>query len=207
MAFRLLWKAWYKKACHFLFLLLLFFLSSYLILDISLVHRRLDLRFIPYSRSLTSCLLSLLITSYLSTPRTPQPSNSNQFNYNKHTYNNTRRPRSEMKAQLLPNILLLAGTAYAGALSSTWMAWPANTTGIAYETVTMTAITTYCPAATVLTHNGAEYTVTAETTLTITDCPCTITRVCLCLLLPFSHNLSFPYLSLHLPSLYIYIYI
>lgn len=36
--------------------------------------------------------------------------------------------------------------------------------------------TTYCPAATEITHGSKTYTVTEATTLTITDCPCTITR-------------------------------
>ncbi len=44
-------------------------------------------------------------------------------------------------------------------------------------TVIVTALTTYCPEATELTHNGIVYTITAETTLTITDCPCTLTQV------------------------------
>ena len=44
-------------------------------------------------------------------------------------------------------------------------------------TAVVTALTTYCPYATELTHNGIVYTVTEETTLTITDCPCTITQV------------------------------
>jgi hypothetical protein len=43
-------------------------------------------------------------------------------------------------------------------------------------TVVVTALTTYCPEATELTHNGIVYTITAETTLTITDCPCTLTQ-------------------------------
>lgn len=71
-------------------------------------------------------------------------------------------------------------SASASAVSSPWVSWPANVTGSdTYETITLTALTTYCPEATVLTHNGAQYTVTAETTLTITDCPCTVTRVCI----------------------------
>jgi hypothetical protein len=53
-------------------------------------------------------------------------------------------------------------------------------------TVIVTALTTYCPEATELTHNGIVYTITAETTLTITDCPCTLTQVRL---------LSSPFLS------------
>jgi hypothetical protein len=56
-----------------------------------------------------------------------------------------------------------------------------------YTTVIVTALTTYCPYATELTHNGITYTVTEETTLTITDCPCTLTQVCLPLSLPSFH--------------------
>ena len=47
---------------------------------------------------------------------------------------------------------------------------------IDYVTETVTAMTTYCPYATQLTHNGQTYTVTEATHLTITDCPCTVTR-------------------------------
>ena len=52
-------------------------------------------------------------------------------------------------------------------------AWNQNGT-IAYTTQVVTALTTYCPAATQVTHNGVTYTVTSATTLTITNCPCTI---------------------------------
>lgn len=52
-------------------------------------------------------------------------------------------------------------------------AWPSNVT---YTTETVTALTTYCPEATQITHNGHTYTITSATTLTITDCPCTVTR-------------------------------
>lgn len=37
---------------------------------------------------------------------------------------------------------------------------------------TVTELTTYCPFPTEITTNGATYSVTAATTLTITDCPC-----------------------------------
>jgi hypothetical protein len=43
-------------------------------------------------------------------------------------------------------------------------------------TETVTALTTFCPAATTITTNGKTYTATASQTLTITDCPCTITK-------------------------------
>jgi len=56
-----------------------------------------------------------------------------------------------------------------GALASTW-----NGT---YTTVIVTALTTYCPFATELTHNGIVYTVTEETTLTITDSASTFTNI------------------------------
>jgi len=45
-----------------------------------------------------------------------------------------------------------------------------------YETITTTALTTYCPASTTLTQGTNTYTVTEATTLVITDCPCTIVR-------------------------------
>ncbi|KPM34311.1 hypothetical protein AK830_g12260 [Neonectria ditissima] len=47
---------------------------------------------------------------------------------------------------------------------------------VSYTTEVVTAYTTYCPAATEITHGGKTYTVTEATTLTITDCPCTITK-------------------------------
>jgi hypothetical protein len=54
--------------------------------------------------------------------------------------------------------------------------WPSQNGTVAYTTEVVTALTTYCPAATQLTHNGKTYTVTSATTLTITNCPCTITK-------------------------------
>ena len=42
-------------------------------------------------------------------------------------------------------------------------------------TQVVTALTTYCPSATVLSVNNMNYTITSATTLTITDCPCTVT--------------------------------
>jgi hypothetical protein len=38
----------------------------------------------------------------------------------------------------------------------------------------VTAITTYCPEATTITHAGKTWTVSSATTLTITECPCTV---------------------------------
>ncbi|KID94614.1 hypothetical protein MAJ_09420, partial [Metarhizium majus ARSEF 297] len=54
-----------------------------------------------------------------------------------------------------------------------------NTTAtghIVYTTEVVTALTTYCPAPTTLTHGDKTYTITSATTLTITDCPCTISK-------------------------------
>lgn len=68
----------------------------------------------------------------------------------------------------------------AGALLATLaQASPMNGTvsdGIVYTTEVVTALTTYCPAATTLTHGDKTYTVTEATTLTITDCPCTVSK-------------------------------
>ncbi|TVY29520.1 Clock-controlled protein [Lachnellula hyalina] len=46
--------------------------------------------------------------------------------------------------------------------------------GTVYTTEIVTALTTYCPAATEITQNGVTYTITEATTLTITNCPCTV---------------------------------
>ncbi|KAI4183482.1 MAG: hypothetical protein L6R41_005368 [Letrouitia leprolyta] len=51
-----------------------------------------------------------------------------------------------------------------------------GTEPIQYTTEIVTAYTTYCPAATQITHGGQTYTVTSATTLTITNCPCTVTK-------------------------------
>ncbi|GAV51532.1 hypothetical protein ZYGR_0AD07150, partial [Zygosaccharomyces rouxii] len=53
---------------------------------------------------------------------------------------------------------------------------PATVTSLATSTEIVTELTTYCPSPTVLTTNGATYTITEATTLTITDCPCTLTH-------------------------------
>jgi len=47
---------------------------------------------------------------------------------------------------------------------------------VTYTTEVVTALTTYCPYATQITHGGSTYTVTEATTLTITNCPCTVTK-------------------------------
>ncbi|EAQ92346.1 hypothetical protein CHGG_00581 [Chaetomium globosum CBS 148.51] len=45
---------------------------------------------------------------------------------------------------------------------------------VVYTTEVVTAVTTYCPGPTTITHGENTYTVTEATTLTISDCPCTI---------------------------------
>lgn len=47
---------------------------------------------------------------------------------------------------------------------------------VTYVTETVTALTTYCPGPTKVTHGGKTYTITEATTLTITDCPCTVVK-------------------------------
>ncbi|KKA26582.1 hypothetical protein TD95_003963 [Thielaviopsis punctulata] len=47
---------------------------------------------------------------------------------------------------------------------------------VTYVTDVVTAYTTFCPEATVLTYGGKTYSVTEATTLTITDCPCTVSK-------------------------------
>ncbi|QSZ32046.1 hypothetical protein DSL72_001615 [Monilinia vaccinii-corymbosi] len=51
-----------------------------------------------------------------------------------------------------------------------------NATAAVWVTEVVTQFTTVCPAATVLTYDGATYTVTQNETLTITNCPCTISK-------------------------------
>ena len=65
--------------------------------------------------------------------------------------------------------------AMAGAASA---APPSNGTAPVYVTDVVTAYTTYCPEATIITHKGETYTVSSATTLTITNCPggCTVTK-------------------------------
>lgn len=71
-----------------------------------------------------------------------------------------------------------ATAAMAGAASASVAAPPAygasnSTMSMApvYTTEVVTAYTTYCPEATVLTQNSKTYTVSSATTLTITHCP------------------------------------
>lgn len=45
-----------------------------------------------------------------------------------------------------------------------------------YTTEVLTALTTYCPSPTAITHGSMTYTITEATTLTITNCPCTVTK-------------------------------
>jgi hypothetical protein len=47
---------------------------------------------------------------------------------------------------------------------------------VTYTTEVVTALTTYCPEPTEITHGGKTWTITKATTLTITDCPCTISK-------------------------------
>jgi hypothetical protein len=47
---------------------------------------------------------------------------------------------------------------------------------VTYTTEVVTAVTTFCPAATEITYGGTTYTVTEATTLTISNCPCTVTK-------------------------------
>ncbi|KAK3672231.1 hypothetical protein LTR78_007984 [Recurvomyces mirabilis] len=72
----------------------------------------------------------------------------------------------------------LASAALVGAAAAAG-SWPAsNGTAPVYVTEVVTAFTTFCPEATLLTHGGSTYTVSQATTLTITNCPggCTVTK-------------------------------
>jgi len=71
----------------------------------------------------------------------------------------------------VPMTITLAGTALAqnSTLTTSTTAYPSTTI--------VSALTTVCVAATVLTQNGNYYTCTEAMTLTITDCPCTMTHV------------------------------
>ncbi|OWT42909.1 hypothetical protein VFPPC_17898 [Pochonia chlamydosporia 170] len=76
--------------------------------------------------------------------------------------------------------MVVVGSIVAGAYAISAPRYP-NTTSVAtanivYTTEVVTALTTYCPAPTTLTHGSKTYTVTGPTTLTITDCPCTISK-------------------------------
>ncbi|KAI5205098.1 hypothetical protein E4T39_03312 [Aureobasidium subglaciale] len=68
-------------------------------------------------------------------------------------------------------VIALAASASAAYINGT-----APVNGTVYTTQTVTALTTYCPAATTVVQNGKTYTVSSATTLTITDCPCTIVK-------------------------------
>jgi len=63
--------------------------------------------------------------------------------------------------------------AFAAAVVGASANYNASTTWV---TDVVTAFTTVCPLATVLTYNEKTYTVSESTTLTITDCPCTISK-------------------------------
>ncbi|CAI4428520.1 CFS_G0016180.mRNA.1.CDS.1 [Saccharomyces cerevisiae] len=51
-----------------------------------------------------------------------------------------------------------------------------NSTATATQYEVVSEFTTYCPEPTTFVTNGATFTVTAPTTLTITNCPCTIEK-------------------------------
>jgi hypothetical protein len=80
-------------------------------------------------------------------------------------------------------VLALAGTVLAQ--NSTFT----TSTTAEPSTTTVSALTTVCGAATVLTQNGNYYTCTEAMTLTITDCPCTMTHVSSCIAVPIHFNI------------------
>lgn len=57
-----------------------------------------------------------------------------------------------------------------------WAEWNATETVApdVWTTSVLTAITTFCPGPTQITHAGKVYSITTATTLTISDCPCTV---------------------------------
>ncbi|THZ06365.1 hypothetical protein D6C95_02437, partial [Aureobasidium pullulans] len=113
---------------------------------------------LPYSLSPSSNQLQQsfpsLSHSFLSTPSKPT--------------NQTPNPTIKMKSF---GVIALAASASAAYINGTA---PAN--GTVYTTEIVTALTTYCPAATTVVQNGKTYTVSSATTLTITDCPCTVVK-------------------------------
>ncbi|KAG9524749.1 hypothetical protein KCU99_g2139, partial [Aureobasidium melanogenum] len=73
-----------------------------------------------------------------------------------------------------------------------------NTTAPAsavYVTEVVTHLTTFCPAATVLTAGSHTITVTAPTTITIEDCSCTLTKTSSVAAVPTAPATSAPYVS------------
>lgn len=73
--------------------------------------------------------------------------------------------------------MVVLGSAVASASAIAGVHNNTTATGhIVYTTEVVTALTTYCPAPTTLTHGDKTYTITSATTLTITDCPCTISK-------------------------------
>lgn len=72
---------------------------------------------------------------------------------------------------------IIAAT-FAAVASASWSPSAYNGSAPAWTTEVVTALTTYCPDATTLTHAGVTYTVSSATTLTITSCPggCTVTK-------------------------------
>ncbi|KAG5955206.1 hypothetical protein E4U58_007207 [Claviceps cyperi] len=74
----------------------------------------------------------------------------------------------------LKAIILGASVVGAQSFNSSRLSNVTTSAGIVYTTQVVTALTTYCPLATILTYGNKTYTVKSATTLTITDCPCTI---------------------------------
>lgn len=76
--------------------------------------------------------------------------------------------------------MLALGSAVAGASAKHQGRYHNTTTAatpnVVYTTEIVTALTTYCPGPTTITHGAKTYTVTSATTLTITDCPYTISK-------------------------------
>ncbi|QPG95256.1 hypothetical protein C2857_007912 [Epichloe festucae Fl1] len=78
---------------------------------------------------------------------------------------------------IIKAVALAAAVAHASAEGLNGRSFPnATTSGVVYTTEVVTAMTTYCPAATTLIVGNKTYAVTTPMTLTITDCPCTIRK-------------------------------
>jgi hypothetical protein len=65
----------------------------------------------------------------------------------------------------------IAAATVAGLATASVAPVPQNGTAPAYVTAVVTAVTTFCPEATQITHAGETYTISEATTLTITNCP------------------------------------
>merc|ERR1711977_277898 len=86
------------------------------------------------------------------------------------SYPNQYHPNTIKMQFTIAAVAAFAASASAMALNTTAPAGPV------YVTEVVTHLTTYCPAATVVTAGSHTITVTAATTLTIEDCSCTLTR-------------------------------